>query len=43
VGTVGCRYFAVPLVLAYHKKNGIGVIAFTSKVVDGDVLTIERE
>jgi len=25
------------------KKNGIGVIAFTSKVVDGDVLTIEGE
>lgn len=25
------------------KKNGIGVIAFTTKVVDGDTVTIESE
>lgn len=25
------------------KKNCIGVIAFTAKVVDGDMVTIERE
>jgi hypothetical protein len=25
------------------KKNGIGGIAFTTKVVDGDMVTIERE